>query len=144
MRPPYSTLTPTHIYTYAATLLEPYWQWHEYGTAMVEVLRRLLHLLHRAGIRPRLLLLDRGFGSRAVIRKTSTRDPTLRLLFIGIALILRNIRVWIHYQLLATPCHGGRTLNLGRLPFKTLLLRLTYLAVQTFGIVDSVALAQAL
>jgi hypothetical protein len=23
MRPPYSTLTPTHIYTYAASLLEP-------------------------------------------------------------------------------------------------------------------------
>jgi DDE family transposase len=31
MRPPYSTLTPTHIYDYAATLLEPYLQWHDYG-----------------------------------------------------------------------------------------------------------------
>ena len=31
MRPPYSTLTPTHIYTYAARLLEPYLQWHDYG-----------------------------------------------------------------------------------------------------------------
>jgi Transposase DDE domain len=228
----------------------------EYGTAMVEVLKRLLHLLRQAGIRPRLLLLDRGFYSVAAIRylyrarypfvmpvvrhgraandprgpsgtnvfaaakcsgwytytltnadkqtaivlicvhcrnwqgqrgrhgrqtlayacwgigthstawvyqtyrrrfgietsyrqlheahiKTSTRDPTLRLLFIGIALILRNIWVWVHYQLLATPCHGGRKLNLGLLPFKTLLLWLAYLAVQTFGIVDSVALAQA-
>ena len=35
---------------------------------MVEVLKRLLHLLRQAGIRPRLLLLERGFGSRAVIR----------------------------------------------------------------------------
>jgi hypothetical protein len=40
----------------------------EYGTALVEVLKRLLHLLRQAGIRPRLLLLDRGFGSRAAIR----------------------------------------------------------------------------
>jgi hypothetical protein len=31
MRPPYSTLTPTHIYDYAARLLEPYLQWHDYG-----------------------------------------------------------------------------------------------------------------
>ena len=75
--------------------------------------------------------------------KTSTRDPTLRLLFVGIALILRNVWVWVHYQLLATPSRGGRKLNLGLLPFKTLLLWLAYLAVQTFGIVDSVALAQA-
>src|ERR671914_3153570 len=40
----------------------------EYGTAMVEVLKRLLHLLRQAGIRPRLLLLDRGFYSVDVIR----------------------------------------------------------------------------
>jgi hypothetical protein len=40
----------------------------EYGTALVEVLKRLIHLLRQAGVRPRLLLLDRGFGSRAVIR----------------------------------------------------------------------------
>src|SRR5919108_113066 len=40
----------------------------EHGTPMVEVLKRLVHLLRQAGIRPRLLLLDRGFGSRAVIR----------------------------------------------------------------------------
>jgi hypothetical protein len=31
MRPPYSTLTPTHIYDYAASLLEPYLQWPDYG-----------------------------------------------------------------------------------------------------------------
>jgi hypothetical protein len=228
----------------------------EHGTPMVEVLKRLLHLVRQAGIRPRLLLLDRGFGSRAVIRylyqecypfilpvarrgrgvddprgpsdtqvfaeikrsgwhtytltnadkqtatvricvhcrnwqgrrgrhgrqslvyacwgigirsthwiyqtyrrrfgietsyrqlneariKTTTRDPALRLLFAAIALILRNAWVGVHHQLLAIPCCGGRKLNLGLLSFKTLLLWLAYLAIQTFGIVDSVALAQA-
>src|SRR5918992_2839959 len=114
MRPPYSTLTPPHIYDHAATLLGPYLQWHNYGpnptsaskrsTAvrpkrhdplsclchglyrapgpafycgpdpsrvrhrLVEVLKRLLHLLRQAGIRPRLLLLDRGLGAWAVRR----------------------------------------------------------------------------
>ena len=228
----------------------------EHGTPMVEVLKRLLHLARQAGIRPRLLLLDRGFYSVAVIRylyqarypfvmpvvrrgrstddprgpsgtqvfaeikrsgwhtytltnadkqtatvricvhcrnwqgrrgrhgrqplvyacwgigirsthwiyqtyrlrfgietsyrqlneariKTTTRAPALRLLFVAIALILRNAWVWVHHQLLATPCRGGRKLNLGLLPFKTLLLWLAYLAVQTFGIVDTVALTQA-
>jgi putative transposase len=228
----------------------------EYGTAMVEVLKRLLHLLRQAGIRPRLLLLDRGFYSVDVIRylyrarypfimpvvrhgraaddprgpsgtqvfaaakcsswytytltnadkqtatvlicvhcrnwqgqrgrqgrqtlvyacwgigtpstawvyqtyrrrfgietryrqlneariKTTTRDPALRLLFVAIALILRNVWVWVHRQLLATPRRGGRKLNLGLLPFKMLLLWWAYLAVLTFGIVDSVAVAQA-
>lgn len=228
----------------------------EHGTPMVEVLKRLLHLARQAGIRPQLLLLDRGFYSVAVIRylyrarypfvmpvvrrgrpaddprgpsgtqvfaelkrsgwhtytlthadqhtatvricvhcrnwqgrrgrhgrhtlvyacwgigarsaawvyqtyrlrfgietsyrqlheariKTTTRDPALRLLFVAIALSLRDAWVWVHQQLLAIPCQSGRTLNLGMLPFKTLLLWLAYLAMHTFGIVDSVAMAQA-
>ena len=228
----------------------------EHGTPMLEVLKRLLHLVRQAGIRPQLLLLDRGFGSRAVIRylyqarypfimpvvrrgrgvddprgssgtqvfaeikrrgwhtstltnadkqtasvricvhcrncqgrrgrqgrqslvyagwridtrsthwvyqtyrlrfgietsyrqlnealiKTTTRDPALRFLFVAIALTLRNAWVGVHHQLLATPRRGGRKLNLGLLPFKTLLLGLAYMAMQTFGVVDSVAMAHA-
>src|ERR671915_405984 len=145
MRPPYSTLTPTHIYDYAASLLEPYLQWHDYGpkctvktllqvlfyaagqlcsvfaacrelrtapsdqavrdalaalcpdpAPLEQRLNRLFaaqipkglrkrpqrvaidlslvpyhgqpHQRRQAGIRPRLLLLDRGFYSVAVIR----------------------------------------------------------------------------
>jgi hypothetical protein len=228
----------------------------EYGTPLVEVLKRLLDLLRQAGIRPRSLVLDRGFYSVAVIRylyrarypfimpgvrrgratddprgpsgtqvfaatkcrgwytytltpadkqtatvlicvhcrnwqgrrgrpgrqplvyacwrielhstawvyqtyrrrfgietryrqlneariKTTTRDPALRLLFVALALILRNVWVWVHHQLLATPRRGGRKLNLRLLPFKLLLLWLGYLAVLTFGMVDRVAVAQA-
>ena len=74
---------------------------------------------------------------------TTTRDPALRLLFVAITLILRNAWVWVHHPLLATPRRGGRKLNLGLLPFKTLLPWLAYLAMQTFGIVDTVAVAQA-
>jgi hypothetical protein len=50
--------------------------------------------------------------------KTTTCDPALRLLFVAIALILRNVWVWVHQQLLALPRRGGRKLNLDLLPFK--------------------------
>ena len=70
--------------------------------------------------------------------KTTTRDPLLRLLFVGIALLLRNVWVWVHWHCLATPRRGGRQLNLHYLRFTTLLIWLVHLAEQTFGINDSV------
>jgi hypothetical protein len=75
--------------------------------------------------------------------KTPTPDPALRLWFVAIALILRNAWVGVHHPLLAIPCRGARKLNLGLLPFKTLLLGLIHLAIQTFGIIDHLAVAQA-
>jgi putative transposase len=51
--------------------------------------------------------------------KTTTRHPTLRLFFVGIALLLRNLWVWIHWCCLATPRRGGRRLNLDKLRFAT-------------------------
>ena len=38
--------------------------------------------------------------------RTSTRDPLLRLLYVGVALVLRNAWVWFHYQVLAWPVRG--------------------------------------
>lgn len=221
----------------------------EQGTSLVEVIKRLLHSACRAGVRPNLLLLDRGFYSVAVIRylqaarypflmpvvrkgrrpahprgptgtwvfatwqrsgwsrytltstdhrtatvniavhcrnwqghrgrhgrqrliyafwgvqpkttqwivqvyrqrfgietsyrqlgeaciKTTTRNPTLRLLFVGIALFLRNVWVQLHWHYLATPRRGARQLNLDKLRFRTLLTWLTHLAEETFGTND--------
>lgn len=68
--------------------------------------------------------------------RTTTRSPARRLLFVGIALLLRNVWVWVHWHDLATPRRGGRQLHLDRLPFKTLLMWLTHLAEQTFGVND--------
>lgn len=48
-------------YTVAVTRVEK-------GTALVDVLKRLLRRARRAGVRPSLLLLDRGFYSVAIIR----------------------------------------------------------------------------
>jgi len=74
--------------------------------------------------------------------KTSTRNPTLRLLFIGIALLLRNLWVWVHWACVATPRRGGRKLHLQALRFKTLLMWLARLAEQLFGIHDCIAVEQ--
>jgi hypothetical protein len=71
--------------------------------------------------------------------RTSTRDPLLRLLYVGIALILRNVWVWLHWEVLAHPRRGGRRLDLGQLPLRAMLLWLQHLAEEVFGICDQVA-----
>jgi len=52
---------------------------------------------------------------------TSTRQPRLRLLFIALALVLRNLWVWIHHMLLSEGDQPHRTLHLERLRFKRML-----------------------
>ena len=72
----------------------------------------------------------------AAASRPATRP--LRFLFVGIALVRRNVWVWIHGSCLATPRRGGRRLNLHTRRFKTLLTWLTHLAEEVFGINDSV------
>ena len=52
---------------------------------------------------------------------TCTRCPRLRLVFIAVALILRNLWVWIHATKLAELAGASITLHLERLRFKRLL-----------------------
>jgi len=52
---------------------------------------------------------------------TCTRDPRLRLLFVAIALMLRNVWVWIHETFLAEGRGDYMTLHLEKLRFKRLL-----------------------
>lgn len=52
---------------------------------------------------------------------TCTRNPHLRLVFVAVALILRNLWVWLHATLLADGHGETKTLRLERLRFKQLL-----------------------
>jgi hypothetical protein len=52
---------------------------------------------------------------------TCTRSPHLRLVFVAVALILRNLWVWIHATILADGRGDGLTLRLERLRFRRLL-----------------------
>ena len=66
--------------------------------------------------------------------KTCTRSPLLRFLFVAIALILRNVWVWYHWEVLSSPRRGGRRLNLERLRLKTLMLWLQQVAISVLGL----------
>ena len=68
--------------------------------------------------------------------RTSTRDPLLRLLYVGVALILRNVWVWLHWEVLAHARRGGRLLDLAQLTFRGMLLWLQHLAETVLGVRD--------
>jgi hypothetical protein len=65
------------------------------------------------------------FGIEASYRQariqTRTRDPRLRLVFVAVALLLRNLWVWVHAEVLARGDAPGRAPQLGRLRFRQLL-----------------------
>jgi len=68
--------------------------------------------------------------------RTCTRDPLLRLLFVGLALILRNVWVWLHLMCLAVSHHRYLELHLERLRFRRLLVWLQHYAERLFGFRD--------
>jgi hypothetical protein len=75
--------------------------------------------------------------------KTCSRSPVVRLFLVAVALVLRNVWVWLHYALLSTPRRGGRQLNEGRLRFKALLLMLLHEAERWLGVTDDVIIERS-
>lgn len=66
--------------------------------------------------------------------RTSSRQPVWRLLYVGIALLLRNAWIWFHYAYLADRFRGGDLwVHLERLRFRTLLLHLLQYAAKVAG-----------
>jgi putative transposase len=70
--------------------------------------------------------------------RTCTRNPVVRLFLIGVALLLRNVWVWLHYEILSTPRRGGRRINLERLRFTALLTCVLHVIEDTFGVHDHI------
>jgi hypothetical protein len=69
--------------------------------------------------------------------RTSSRKPVLRLLYIGVALLLRNVWVWFHLVCIADHFRGGDVwVHLDQLRFRTLLLYLFTYAVKLLGPVN--------
>jgi hypothetical protein len=69
--------------------------------------------------------------------RTTTRRPEVRLLYVGIAPVLRNLWVWLHYTVLSRPRGGGRVIVLERLRWETLLLWLLHVVEEVFGVADT-------
>jgi hypothetical protein len=74
--------------------------------------------------------------------RTCTRDPLLRLLYVGVALLLRNVWVWLHWEVLAVRRRGHRRLNLSVLVFRQMTLWLQHDAEQRLGIRDEIRVQQ--
>lgn len=53
--------------------------------------------------------------------RTTSRDARIRLLLVGIALLIRNVWVWLHWAVISRPRRGGRQLQFGLLRFAQLL-----------------------
>lgn len=66
--------------------------------------------------------------------RTSTRKPLLRLLFVGLALLLRNIWVWCHLCWLAEHRGRGIYLHLELLRLREMTLWLQHLIEEEFGL----------
>jgi putative transposase len=93
--------------------------------------KKLLYALWKARLTWRKIreLYRKRFGIETSYRqmneariKTSTRDPRLRLLFVGIALVLRNVWVWIHFRFAKGKYSEEPQLFLELLRFKEMLL----------------------
>ena len=68
--------------------------------------------------------------------RTTTRRPAVRLLYVGVAPVLRNLWVWLHHTILSEPRRGGRVILLERLRWETLLLWLLHVVEEAFGVAD--------
>ena len=71
--------------------------------------------------------------------RTCTRNPAVRLFLVGVALVLRNVWVWLHWEVLSGLRRGHRNLRLELLPVKTLLLMLLEVATDLFDFADPIA-----
>ena len=65
--------------------------------------------------------------------KTCTRDPRLRLLFVGIALVLRNVWVWIHFRFAKGKYSAEPQLFLELLRFQEMLHWITQVIEHALG-----------
>ena len=65
--------------------------------------------------------------------KTCTRDPRERLLFVGIALVLRNVWVWLHFRFARRKDSAEPQLFHALLRFKEMLLWITQIVQRILG-----------
>lgn len=104
--------------------------------------KKLLYVLWKVRLTPREIreTYRRRFGIESSYRqmneariRTSTRDPAARLLFVGIALVLRNVWVWLHFRFAKSKYSDEPELFLELLRFREMLLWITEVVQQMLG-----------
>lgn len=109
-------------------LVYAYWGWRPPGCpgAVSERYRK------RFGIESSYRQLGQGRP------RTSSRRPEVRLFLVGVGLVLRNVWVWLHHEVLSARRRGRRRYRWGLLRLKRLLLMLLHAAEKLLGIKDEV------
>lgn len=96
--------------------------------------KNLLYAVWKVRLSPREIreIYRKRFGIETSYRqmneariRTCTRDPRQRLLFVGVALVLRNVWVWLHFKLAKCKWDVEPVLFLELLRFKEMLLWIT-------------------
>ena len=104
--------------------------------------KKLLYAVWKVRLTPRDVrdIYRKRFGIETSYRqmneariRTCTRDPRLRLLFVGIALVLRNVWVWLHFKLAKGKWSPEPQLFLQLLRFKEMLLWITQVVNRSLG-----------
>ena len=104
--------------------------------------KKLLYVIWKARLTPREIreTYRTRFGIETSYRqmneariKTCTRDPQLRLLFVGIALVLRNVWVWLHFILARGKWDDQPQLFLELLRFREMLLWISQVVGKLLG-----------
>jgi putative transposase len=104
--------------------------------------KKLLYAIHKVHRTPKEIreIYRKRFGIETSYRqmneariKTCTRDPKLRLLFVGIALVLRNVWVWIHFRFAKGKYNKEPELFLELLRFSEMLLWITQIIQRALG-----------
>jgi putative transposase len=106
------------VYAFGGPLRPPSYQWVKETYRSRFAIETSYRQLHQARIR------------------TCTQDPLLRLLYVGVALLLRNVWVWLHWVVLAERRRGPRRIHLERMSFRRMLLWLQHYVEQWLGIHD--------
>jgi putative transposase len=73
--------------------------------------------------------------------RTSTKNPMLRLLYMGLAFLLVNVWIYVQWMFLSTRRRGGRMPC--RWPFKTMLRQLSRVLEDLLGFMDDMLIAWA-
>ncbi len=104
--------------------------------------KKLLYAVWKVRLTPRRIreAYRKRFGIETSYRqmneariRTCTRDPRQRLLFVAIALVLRNVWVWLHFQLARNKSQDEPLLFPQLLRFKAMLQWITQVIQWQFG-----------
>jgi putative transposase len=104
--------------------------------------KKLLYAIWKVRLTPREIREEyrKRFGVETSYRqmneariKTCTRDPRLRLLFIGVALVLRNVWVWLHFRLAKAKYSEEPIMLFELMRFKEMLLWITQIVQLALG-----------